>query len=190
MYNKAMTPKIKLIAGLGNPSKEHEDSYHNVGFIALDFLTKRLLAKKFKTNKKLPFLCFKKNSLILIKPSTFMNESGKAISAAANFFKIKPEEILIIHDDSDIYLGNFKLSFNRGSAGHRGVESIIKHLGGKNFWRLRIGIRSKASQREKAGQFVLSKIKKDEKRKIYSALLKASGEIENLIEKLTPSGED
>lgn len=185
-----MKPKIKLIAGLGNPSEDYKESYHNVGFLALDFLVKNLSSKKFQKSKRLPFLYIKENSLILIKPLTFMNESGKAIFAAANFFKIKPEEMLIIHDDSDIYLGNFKISFNRGSAGHRGVESIIKSFGKKNFWRLRIGIRPKKPQREKAEKFVLSKMKKSEKEKIYSVLLKAVGEIENFIEKLTPSGED
>lgn len=185
-----MSPKIKLIAGLGNPGEEFKNSYHNVGFLALDLLAKNFSVKKFKKSRQSPFAYFKKNSLILLKPLTFMNESGKAIAAAAKFFKIKPEEILIIHDDSDIYLGDFKLSFNRGSAGHRGIESIIKYLKGKNFWRLRIGIRSAELQRKKAGEFVLSKMKKNEKKKIYSVLLKAVGEIENFIEKLTPSGED
>ena len=98
-----------------------------------------------------------------------MNESGRAISAAIKYFKIKPEEILIVHDDSDIEIGKYKISFGRGSAGHNGVESIIKSLKTKDFWRLRIGIRpnirinqSKISinQRLKASAFVLKKISK------------------------------
>jgi len=85
-----------------------------------------------------------------------MNESGKAVKEAVKYFRAKPEEILIIHDDSDIELGKYKISFGRGSAGHQGVESIIKSLGTKNFWRLRIGIRR--TKRKKAGEFVLKKI--------------------------------
>ncbi len=95
-----------------------------------------------------------------------MNKSGKAVAEAKKRFKVKSEEILIIHDDSDIELGKYKFSFGRGSAGHKGIESIIKALKTKNFWRLRIGIRSKKvglsaeARRAKAEDFVLKKITK------------------------------
>lgn len=114
--------KFKLIIGLGNPGKEYASTYHNVGFLAIDFLDiSSGLAK-------------------LLKSDTYMNESGAFVLKNIKKYKVSPEEILIIHDDSDIELGKYKISFARGSAGHRGVQSIIDTLGTKNFWRLRIGI--------------------------------------------------
>jgi len=95
-----------------------------------------------------------------------MNQSGNFVKAALKKYKIKPEEVLIVHDDSDIELGKYKISFGRGSAGHRGVESIIKSLGAKNFWRLRIGIRRRLTRtlrgltQTKAIDLVLKKINK------------------------------
>jgi len=150
----------KLIIGLGNPSKEYEKTYHNVGFLFIDSLAKN----GFKKEKSFSFA--KEGKVVLVKPLVFMNESGRAVSEAVKYFsssknKVSPEEILIVHDDSDIFLGDHKFSLGRGSAGHRGVESIIKSLKTKDFSRLRIGIRpmdEKETKREKAGDFVLKKI--------------------------------
>lgn len=104
------------------------------------------------------FEYYKNKNVVWIKSLVFMNESGLAIKQAAEHFNVEPKKILVIHDDSDLYVGKFKLSFNRGSAGHKGAESVIKSLGTKAFWRLRIGIRPRAAQRKKAGDFVLKKI--------------------------------
>ncbi|MEK7657876.1 MAG: aminoacyl-tRNA hydrolase [Patescibacteria group bacterium] len=171
--------KVKLVIGLGNPGKEYYKTYHNVGFLIIDFLK----IPKFKTSASKKFEYAKINDLILIKPLFFMNESGKAVLDAIKYFKIKPEEILAVHDDSDIELGKYKLSFGRASAGHNGVESIIQSLKTKNFWRLRIGIRkisnnskrTKAglpaeARRAKAGEFVLRKISASDM-KIFNILL-------------------
>ncbi len=114
---------IKLIVGLGNPGEEYENTRHNMGFIFIDKLPEQL-----------------KDKVIAAKPQTFINNSGTAVLALVKKEKIKPENILIVHDDIDILWGNFKFSFGRSSAGHKGVESIIKALKTKNFWRLRIGI--------------------------------------------------
>ena len=133
------SPKPRVIIGLGNSGKKYQQTYHNVGFLFVDYLKREKKAENF----------------ILIKPKTFMNESGKAVLRALQNYQVKPEEILVVHDDADIELGKFKLGFGRGAAGHHGVESIIKELGTKNFWRLRIGIR-KSDQ--KAGKIVLNKI--------------------------------
>ncbi len=162
---------IKLIIGLGNPGEEYAGAYHNVGFLFISWLMKH---ETWSMKHKL-FLASKfiiPNSLFIIhfiKPKTFMNESGTTVKEALKYFKAKPEEILIVHDDSDIELGKYKISFGRGSAGHNGVESIIKALGTKNFWRLRIGIRPpirvnphqiSVNPRTKASAFVLKKINK------------------------------
>jgi PTH1 family peptidyl-tRNA hydrolase len=153
----------RLIIGLGNPGKKYQHTYHNVGFLFIDYLKQKGKDKNF----------------ILLKPKTFMNESGKAVAAALKHFGAKPEEILVIHDDSDIELGKSKLSFGRGAAGHKGVQSIIDELktsaqggsasGGKNFWRLRIGIRRlkpktyNLKPNLKAGEIVLTKITSTDK---------------------------
>ena len=166
---------IKIIIGLGNPDKEYANTYHNVGFLAIDYLVKNQNLKiknqndnvKFKNEKYFNYL--KIDEIILIKSETFMNESGKMILEVKKYFKAKLDGILIIHDDSDIEIGKYKISFDRGSAGHNGVESIIKSLKTKDFWRLRIGIRPpirinqhkiSINLRLKAAAFVLKKINK------------------------------
>lgn len=155
-------PPLKLIIGLGNSGKEYEKTYHNAGFLMIDYLIKNLPISNFypPTGGPIPKL---------LKTNVFMNQSGSFVAKISKKYHIKPDEILIIHDDSDIELGNYKLSFGRGSAGHNGVESIMKTLKTKNFWRLRIGIRPpicvnsnqiRIGPLKKAGDFVLKKISK------------------------------
>ncbi|MDO8467277.1 MAG: aminoacyl-tRNA hydrolase [bacterium] len=136
--------KIKLVIGLGNPDKEYEKTYHNVGHLFVDYLT---------TN----------DQRLITKSTEYMNNSGKYVEKAAKKIGAKPEEILIAQDDSDLEIGKYKLDFARGSAGHHGIESIQQHLKTNDFWRLRIGIRPAneappAGGRLKAGDFVLKKI--------------------------------
>jgi len=131
---------IKLIVGLGNPGGEYENTRHNMGFIFIDKLPEQL-----------------KNKVIIAKPQTFINNSGTAVLALVKKEKIKPENILIVHDDIDIAWGNFKFSFGRSSAGHKGVESIIKALKTKNFWRLRIGIQPTLKKHTSADKIILKK---------------------------------
>jgi len=168
-----MEVKPRLIIGLGNPGKEYEKTHHNAGFLFIDYLVAMSLrgVKRGSNpiNKKIASVAFGDLAMTpLLKSDVYMNQSGNFVKAALKKYsakggsasggKIKPEEILIVHDDSDIELGKYKISFGRGSAGHRGVESIIKSFGTKNFWRLRIGIRKTA--KEKAGELVLKKISK------------------------------
>ncbi len=158
---------MKLIIGLGNPDKKYENTYHNIGYLAIDFLTGK--NKKFKVSKSKKFKYFKTENLIFAKSLTFMNNSGEGVKEAMEYFKIKPKNILIIHDDSDIKLGNYKLSFNKNSAGHLGIQSVIDKLGTKKFFRLRIGIR-KIGDKRKAAEIVLSKITKENKEIITSQI--------------------
>jgi PTH1 family peptidyl-tRNA hydrolase len=148
----------QLIAGLGNPDKEYDNTYHNAGFLAVRYLTREGAAgTSFKQLKNFEYCRLgKARGIVFLKPRGFMNESGRAVKAAAGYFKIGPERILIIHDDSDIKLGDYKLSFGRNSAGHKGVQSIIEALKTKNFWRLRLGIRRESGV--KAERFVLKKM--------------------------------
>ena len=136
----------KLIVGLGNPGQEYQNSRHNIGFIAIEHMASYLGEGNFKYEKRLDSEVTQgkigKSKAIFIKPQTFMNESGKAVKRASTVYKIKPKDILVIQDDLDIAFGNSKLSFARGSAGHRGIESIIKSLKTEKFWRLRLGTAS------------------------------------------------
>jgi PTH1 family peptidyl-tRNA hydrolase len=187
-------PKFKLIIGLGNPGVVFKNTYHNVGYLAVDYLLKKLsLGEDPKNVRGRFFTATKINHLILLKPAVFMNESGGAVREAVKIFKIPLKEILIIHDDSDILIGRYKWAFARDSAGHRGVESVIKSLKEKNFWRLRIGVRSpkkteETSNKEKlkrvrAEKIVLRQINSRDKKILYSVL----GEtIEKLIENEKP----
>jgi PTH1 family peptidyl-tRNA hydrolase len=143
---------IKLLVGLGNPGKEYKNTYHNAGFLALDYLVKQTKLTEWRVLKSKNFAYLETDDIKLVKPLTFMNNSGRAVSQALKFFRLSPEETLIIHDDSDLNLGKFKLSFNRGAGGHLGIESIIRALKTKKFWRLRLGIRKQVLSSPKAAR--------------------------------------
>lgn len=132
----------RIILGLGNPGSKYESTYHNAGHLFIDYLTRKLeLKKNGRSRSKATLTGFEVGNRFFCKNLTFMNLSGAALKDALKIRKVKPEEILIAHDDSDIEIGSYKLSFQKNSAGHKGVDSVIKTLGSKNFWRLRIGIR-------------------------------------------------
>jgi peptidyl-tRNA hydrolase, PTH1 family len=165
-----MTNKPILVVGLGNPGKEYESTYHNAGNLFVDYFLGKISSESGEKNpgwkeKSGIFAYVKADGIIFVKPLVFMNESGKAAKSAMNYFKTLPEQVLIVHDDSDIAAGEYKFSLGHGSAGHRGVESIIKFFGTKDFWRLRIGVRGKknnGAKRIKASDLVLKKISKSD----------------------------
>jgi PTH1 family peptidyl-tRNA hydrolase len=154
---------MKLIAGLGNPGKKYTGTRHNVGFMAIDELKKEKLG-----------------DVVLLKPDTFMNNSGKAIRELVKYQKIKIENIWIIHDDIDLPIGEYKTSKGQGSAGHKGVQSIIDELKTKEFNRIRIGICPK-SGKLKAEKIVLLKFSKEEKEIVKETIKSA---VMDLIELL------
>jgi len=173
--------------GLGNPDPKYQNTYHNIGILAI-----RWLAKKWSGNKGIPpkwkklknlFQYTKIGALTFVEPLVHMNEIGKAAIAGFKRFKAAPAEFLVIQDDSDLSLGEFRLSFNRGSAGHKGVESIIKSLGNKGFWRMRIGIRKEAWERQKAGEFVLKEISPINKKIFLSVFEKIEETIKSAIQR-------
>jgi len=183
--------KIKLIVGLGNPDKTYENTYHNAGILMLEYLAKKI--EKSGRHDLPPAQkngyaeYFKLKNLVLARSLSYMNESGKVAAGLLRFFKMQPEQALIMHDDSDLAIGKYKLSFGRGTAGHHGAESVAKAIGSKDFWRLRIGIRDVESDeklgRKKAAEFVLKKISAAHKKALYCVFEEACGEIEKLIEK-------
>ena len=135
---------MKLIVGLGNPTAKYAATRHNLGFMVVDELLKRLglpLASsndKFKASVTETSLGGEKT--LLTKPDTYMNESGEAVIRLTRFYKLSPENLLVVHDDIDLPFGQIKFDFGRSSAGHNGVQSIIDHLGTKDFARLRLGV--------------------------------------------------
>lgn len=156
---------MKLIVGLGNPDKKYQGTRHNIGFDIIEALaesTGAIFALNKKFNSQMAEIKINNQKIILLKPMTYMNESGLAVFEASKFFKINPKNIMIIHDDKDIALGEYKLQFNRSSAGHNGVQSIIDRLGVKSFFRLRFGIKPKTEIKDTA-DFVLKKFTASEK---------------------------
>lgn len=138
---------MKLLVGLGNPGDKYEKTRHNLGFVVLDHLLRKIenLDNSFwDEEKKIKSLTKKvniKNSpTLLLKPLTFMNESGTAVAAASSYYKINPEDIILIHDDLDLPLGKIRVRFGGGHGGHKGVESVINHLNTDKFLRIRLGI--------------------------------------------------
>ena len=154
---------FKVILGLGNPGPKYKNTYHNVGHLMVDFLEKK---------DSLP------PKIVIAKNIGYMNESGNTAVKLLKQFKTKSEKLLIIHDDSDIAIGKYKISFDRNSAGHKGVEDIFNKIGTKKNWRLRIGIRPLGSESKlKALQFVLKKIKKEDVEILKNVFEKASEDI-------------
>lgn len=133
-----------LIVGLGNPGEEYKNTRHSVGRILLEHFRKSVDFPDWQENKYAQALCasgkIEKEKVDLILPETFMNKSGKSVSFLSTKNKIKPENIIVVYDDLDLPLGKFKISFNRGSGGHKGIESVARSLKTKEFARLRVGI--------------------------------------------------
>lgn len=135
---------MKLIVGLGNLGEKYSKTRHNLGFMVVDKLARKLLPlkeTKWQKDKKANALVLRvPPNILLVKPQTFMNASGLAVAKLADFYKIKPEDIWVVHDDVDLPLGEMKIRLGGAAAGHRGVESIINHLGSDQFVRFRLGI--------------------------------------------------
>ena len=135
-----MPVPIRLIVGLGNPGREHESTRHNAGFWFADALV-ALLGSGFVSEGRFHgSVARAEGNLRILKPGTYMNLSGRAVSALARFFGIAPEEMLVAHDELDLKPGSIKLKFGGGNAGHNGLRDITSQLGTGEFWRLRIGI--------------------------------------------------
>jgi len=170
-----------LIIGLGNPGEKYKNTRHNIGFRIIDKFSKRNNFPEFEMSQKFKSLITEKTLLhkkiIIAKPQMFMNESGKAVRKIINYRlpivnktsinKFSNENLIIIHDDIDIVLGKIRISQEKNSAGHKGIESIIKEIGTKNFTRFRVGIKTASSEQRTANnidveKFVIQKFRKDE----------------------------
>ena len=188
-----------IIAGLGNPGEEYVNTRHNTGRIVLDYLYKKLSTKNgfsdWKEDKKLKALTseavFKKDKIILLMPNNFMNNSGQSLKPLITNKK-KASELIVVYDDLDLPLGSFKISFNKGSGGHRGLESIIKNIKTKEFIRIRVGISPVASsgklKKPKGEKEVVDFIIKDFKPAEIETLKKVSKKITESVESIFNDG--
>jgi len=152
---------MKLIAGLGNPGGKYKNTRHNAGFMILDKIRGGFGFNEFSLNKKFNAEVaegrFANEKIILAKPQTFMNESGRTAQAILNFYKMQPKDVIVIHDDSDLPLGKIKIKLGGQSGGHNGIKSIIKNLGSENFLRIKIGVRNNRTEKMPLDKFVLQK---------------------------------
>ena len=153
---------MKLVVGLGNKGREYENTRHNMGFMLVDrYLQYKNITDKFKEKFNAIYIetTINNEKVIFIKPMTYMNNSGIAVRAFVDFYKLSSEDVLVISDDLDLDLGKFRLRRNGSSGGHNGLKSIISHLGTDNFKRLRIGI---SNDEDDVINYVLSKFSKKE----------------------------
>jgi PTH1 family peptidyl-tRNA hydrolase len=147
-----------LVAGLGNPGREYERTRHNVGWLVLDELARRHGGSwRSKFSGSLAEVRLGDARLALLKPETYMNESGRSVGAAARFFKVEPEQLLVVHDDVDLEPGRLQARRGGGLAGHNGLRSLAQDLGSQEFLRLRIGVgRPGRGDRRSVSDWVLS----------------------------------
>jgi PTH1 family peptidyl-tRNA hydrolase len=164
---------MKLIIGLGNPGKEYETTRHNVGFMTVEHIAETCgfanFGKEEKFEAEIAAGNINNEKILLAKPQTFMNSSGKSVQKMMSFYKISTDELIVIHDDLDIPVGEFRLAMGSRSAGHKGVQSIIDLLGTNKFHRVRIGIKIE-ERKIPTEKFVLGNFDKNELEKINSVI--------------------
>lgn len=170
-----------LVAGLGNPGPRHDRDRHNVGWMVIDELARRCDASfKSKFSGRLAETRMDGHRIALLKPETYMNESGRSISAGARFFKVAPGAVLVVHDDVDLERGRLQARAGGGLAGHNGLRSIAQALGSSEFLRLRIGVgRPERGDPRDVADFVLSPFEPHEDRDLLVG--RAAEAVETLV---------
>lgn len=168
------------IIGLGNPGDKYKGSRHNAGFDLVDIFVKDNNLEDFSFSEKINAEISQNQNLVIIKPHSFMNLSGIVVKKTIKKFGIKPENIIVVHDDIDIEIGKIKISKDSGPAGHKGVASIIKEIGTKDFTRIRIGILPNTKP-EEVSDFVLKKFTTEEKELLNKIYLEALKELNKWI---------
>lgn len=176
---------MKLIVGLGNPGEKYQATKHNLGFVVLDGLLQKLEPVDktvWRKDSKSNNLIFKTKELILAKPQTMMNASGFAVQKLSDYYKIKPKDIWVVHDDVDLILGKFKIRLGGAAAGHRGVESIIEKLGTDKFVRFRLGIGRPGRGEPGVDDYVLQEFDSNQASEVKQLIKKAIEAIQYALE--------
>jgi len=166
---------MRLVVGLGNPGKEYENSKHNIGFICLDAFAK---ANRLKFSKSIKFKgeIVKLQDAILLKPRTFMNLSGRAVSSVAGYFGVASTDILVLSDDLDLPFGKLRLREGGSAGGHNGLKSIIEHLHTEEFKRCRVGI--DRDEEKDVVDYVLGEFSKEQKKALETLIIDTNEIIE------------
>lgn len=178
-----MTEKISLLVGLGNPGAEYQDTRHNAGFWFVDELARRYSlswrseSRFFGETARGPIAgCDAR----LLKPGTYMNRSGRAVTSLAGFFRIPAESILIVHDEIDLPPGTVRLKKGGGHGGHNGLRDIISALGNREFYRLRLGV-GHPGHKDDVVDYVLRKPTRDERQSIDESVVRAADAIPDIL---------
>lgn len=181
---------MHLIVGLGNPGAKYDATRHNVGFMALDRLAERhniaLTQQKFHGRYATGFCGAEK--VCLLQPDTFMNLSGKSVVAAAQFYSVEPESIVVLHDDLDIEPGKIRVKIGGGHGGHNGLRDIASRLGTKDFLRVRLGIGR--PEHGDVTNYVLGRFRPDEEHDVVEMLETACDAIESILENGAPAAQN
>jgi PTH1 family peptidyl-tRNA hydrolase len=158
--NESRAPITHIVAGLGNPGAEYKSTRHNVGFMALDYIADKLGVRidRAKFHSLITEAELGGVRVLLMKPETYMNNSGVAISEAASFYKIAPENIIVLHDEISFEPGNMRIRRKGSAGGHNGLKSIIAHVGSEDFPRIKIGVGKKPSPEYDLAAWVLAKM--------------------------------
>jgi len=175
---------MKLLVGLGNPGAQYAKNRHNVGFMFLDAYGDEVV---WREEKKFHGMVAEMKSddekYVLLKPDTFMNDSGKAVAAVANFYKINVSDIYIVHDDLDISFGSWKIQQGKGPKVHNGITSIEQSVGSTDFWRVRIGVDGRDSQNRMEGHsYVLQDFSQEEQGRLVQVFEEIQDEIKIRLE--------
>jgi len=177
---------MKLIVGLGNPGRRYINTRHNTGFLAIDRLAEAMNANPWKKNERLKAYITPRDPLaLLVKPLSYMNESGKAVKKIFNFFKIKNVgNIIVIHDDLDLDLGKYKIQKGHGPELHNGINSIEREFKSEWFTRVRVGIDNRDSENRVSGErYVLENFKKDELEILNETMKNITNDLIDIISK-------
>lgn len=171
---------MKIIVGLGNPGEKYKNTRHNLGYRVVDTIAKN---QKFKRRFESDIIegVINDEKVLLIKPQTFMNDSGKAVRTLVDFYKINPKNIWVISDDIDLLVGKIRIRTQGSSGGHKGLQSIIDSLGSQKFPRIRIGIRNPEADKIPREDYVLQKFNKKERDIISEVVEKSTEEIKNSL---------
>lgn len=177
-----------LIVGLGNPGREYEKTRHNAGFRAIDILAEKLGCKvdKGKFQGLYGQVNYKGMKLLLLKPQTYMNLSGRSVLQLSAYFHIPPQNIIVLFDDISLEPGRLRIRADGSAGGHNGIKSIIAELGSQDFPRVKIGVGAKAHPEQDLADWVLSTFSASEEKALTSALDRAADAALSIIEKGVP----
>ena len=182
-FSKRPGPVEWLVVGLGNPGPKYDWTRHNMGFLVIDELAERekIPVQKLKFKALTNTVVIGDRSVLLMKPTTYMNLSGGAVGEAARFYKIPPERILVISDDVALPQGKLRIRRSGSAGGHNGLKDIIAHLGGDGFPRIKVGVGGKPHPDSDMADWVLGKFTGQDKKVMEEAIQRAADAVETLL---------